>query len=800
MDLCGPMPVPSLGGTRYIATFVDDYSKYSVVRCVEHKYDIPDVVEDVLTALAARKRSAVRAVRTDRGTEYLNKHTDAFFKAHGIDHQPTAPYSPQSNGVAEALNRTLLESVRALLQQADLSPKLWAEAIHAANSLRNMCPADGISTTPAEAFDGTKPDVSTLRVFGSPVYAHVPAQQRNKLDPVTVKGIYLGHTPGMVLCRVLIGGKVFFRRFVDLTFDERAVMGLAPPLGEDAAADEPPRLETDSSSGGEDEPSGSRYPQRERRQPVRFSPAAAAPDIAARATAVAAVEEPATHQEAMRSPHAQQWREAMDAEMESLHANGTWELEQLPPGSKALPCKWVFKVKQHADGSIERFKARVVAKGFMQREGIDFNEVYAPTSRMCTMRTLLALAVANGWHIRHLDVKTAFLHGVLEETIYMHQPPGYVTDPKLVCHLRKSLYGLRQAPRAWYCKLKATLEGMGFTASTADPSLYTRQTAEGPVHLVVWVDDIIVFSPNAADEVVSALQSVFDVRDLGQATNVLGMQLVYDRTARTLHLSQPRLITELLERYSMTDAKPRSVPLSPATKLTRTEPGKELDTARFPYSALVGSLQYIAVCTRPDIAFTASMLGRHSANPGEEQWQAAKESLRYLVRTAQYGLRYHGSSEVVYGFCDADFAGDISTRRSTTAFVIMCNGAAISWQSRLQPTTAASTTEAEYMAANAATREMLWLRNLLYDLGMQPGSMQISSDSQGALGLMRNPVLSQQSKHIDVLYHFVRDRIALGQVHFSYVNTSDMLADLLTKALPAPKHAEHCANMGVCPP
>lgn len=827
MDVCGPMPTPSLGGSLYTATFVDEYSKYSVVRNVRYKSDIPQEVIKVLTAMAVSTGHTVRAVRSDRGTEYLNHTTEQFFTAKGIQHQTSAAYTPQQNGTAERLNRTLLERARAMLTASGLPANLWAEAITTSNLLRNLSPAAGLDCTPWEMFNGQQPDVSMLRVFGCPAFVRVPAHQRNKLQPTAVKGIFVGYEPGLTAYRVLVNNKMLASR--DVIFDEQ------PSIPD--PDDEMPAMESECDSDTEDDamppalspaPPGSpaaapaghpspaaaptatppdpalpkaaattpRYPRRERQFPDFFKPALAS----SIAFAAGFIPEPSTFSEAMHSEHAEQWQRAADEEMESLMTNNTWELVDLPPGCKAIPCKWLFKVKLHADGSIERFKARLVAKGFMQREGIDFTEVFAPTSKLSTLRLLLAHAAAASMHIRHLDVKTAFLNGELDETIYMQQPPGYVTNPHQVCYLRKSLYGLRQAPRAWYHKLKGTLEAMGFTASSADPSLYVMHTDSSPIYLLVWVDDIIVFSHQPADSVVQSLQSAFDVRDLGQVTYVLGMQIVRNLPAHSIHVSQPRLISELVTRYSMDGAKPRSVPMSPATKLIKTVTGAELNTAQFPYSELVGSLLYIAVSTRLDIAFAVGSLARYMANPSVQHWQAACDVLRYLAHTSLAGITYCGTDSTVRGFSDADFAGDISTRRSTTGYVFTCNSGSVSWSSRLQPTIAVSTTEAEYMAASSATKEALWLRTLLSDLGLQSETISIADDSQGAIKLLKHPIASQRSKHIDVLHHFVRERVALRQVSFSYVPTEAMLADVLTKPLPPALFSKHAASLGIGPP
>ena len=514
-----------------------------------------------------------------------------------------------------------------------------------------------------------------------------------------------------------------------------------------------------------------------------------------------ATDDPATYAEAMAAPDSELWQRAMDEEIASLYANSTWELERLPDGAKALPVKWVYKVKRDAKGNIERYKARLVVKGFMQEEGIDFTEVYAPVSKHTTLRAFLAEVAACDMELQHLDVKTAFLNGELEERVFIQQPPGYQEGaPGMVCRLRKALYGLRQAPRAWHLRLSAELEARGFTASSADPSLYTKGGSDHNVLVLVYVDDILLASdnPNALDSTKADLMSAFDTRDLGDATFFLGMELVRDRAARTIKLSQHRMLLDIAHKYALGDAKTKATPVSLGTKLaSAAEDEQLLDTAAHPYSELVGSLLYVAVCTRPDIAQAVGALARFMSKPTAVHWSAAKGVLRYLASTIDYGITFSGGDAPLVGYCDSDYAGDVDSRRSTTGYVFIMHGGAISWNSRLQPTVAVSTTEAEYMAAASAVKEALWLRKLMADLGHDVSTLKIYGDNQGALKLLKHPIASVRSKHIDVIYHFSRERVARKEVEFEYISTERMVADIMTKALPESKFVFCREGMGV---
>ena len=490
-----------------------------------------------------------------------------------------------------------------------------------------------------------------------------------------------------------------------------------PDLVEESPTDQEP-----SSTGQAEQ---SRYPQRQRKPPTEV--------YRAQAARAAEPEEPQSYTEALRAPDAAQWKLAMDEEMASLHENGTWTLEQQPVGVRPIPVKWVYKVKRDALGNVERYKARLVAKGFMQKEGIDYNEVFAPVSKHTTLRTLLTLVAPEDLELHQLDIKTAFLNGDLEETIYMQQPEGYVEGGRnLVCHLRKSLYGLKQAPRAWNTRLKQELEGMGFTASEADPGLFTAKYKGSNIYILVYVDDILVAAKNLADieHIKARLTTIFDVRDLGEARYFLGMSLDRNRQAKTLKMSQERLATELVHKHGLKEGKIKSAPMSTSVKLVQAGEDNLLDREHYHYSELVGSLLYLSVCTRPDISQAVGVLARHMAKPSMEHWTAAKAVLRYIAGTLDCGITFRQSNTAVAGYSDADYAGDTDTRRSTTGFVFILNGGAITWSSKLQPTVAVSTTEAEYMAAAQAVREALWLKKLLGDLGIKVASMPIFTDSQ----------------------------------------------------------------------
>ena len=810
MDLCGPLPVTSLGGSKYVATFLDDYSKLSIVRPIATKAEVASVVREVIELLETQSGKRCRAIRTDNATEYVNKELATYLKAKGIIHQTTVPYNPEQNGAAERLNRTLMERTRAMLSDAGLPSDLWAEAVVTANYIRCRSPAANKAKTPWELFFGNKPDVSMLRTFGATAYAYVPKEKRHKLDDRSLRGVMVGygaHTKGY---RILLEDRTIATSR-DVIFDERVEAtghpeeketqpsgdGVVHPDAEPASPRMAPPPAPPAADVLHEEPaasSGTRYPSRERRAPREW--------WKEQATAMGAtVFEPSTFEEAMASDNAEQWRHAMDEEMASLRANQTWTLEEVPPGVDPIPVKWVYKLKMDANGTVQRFKARLVAKGYKQREGIDFDEVFAPVSKYATLRTLLAIAAAEDMELHQLDIKTAFLNGEIEEDIFLQQPPGFKEGPgNHACHLRRALYGLRQAPRQWHARLKEELEVCGFCESAADPGLFIHQGKTGTVYLLVYVDDILIAAKDisAVEWAKDKVKGAFDARDLAEAKLYLNMTIERDRARSTLKLGQERMVTQLLAKYGLEEAKTKAVPLDASIKLIKDD-GEPLNQDKYAYSQLVGSLMYLAVCTRPDIAQAVGALAKYMAAPTTTHWTAAIGVLRYLAGTKDHGICFGGggASSKLTGYCDADFAGDPDTRRSTTGYVFILNGGAISWSSRRQQTVAASTTEAEYMAAAAATKEALWLRKLMGDLHKGVNTVIIKADNQGAIKLLRNPISSLRSKHSDVIYHFAWERVARKEVAFEYINTEHMIADVLTKAVGTAKHSMCCNGMGV---
>jgi histone deacetylase 1/2 len=404
--------------------------------------------------------------------------------------------------------------------------------------------------------------------------------------------------------------------------------------------------------------------------------------------------EPSSIKQALCDPR---WTEAMNLEYEALLRNKTWKLVPRPQGKNIIGCKWVYKVKHKADGSVDRYKARLVAKGFKQRYGIDYEDTFSPVVKAATIRLILSIAVSNGWSLRQLDVQNAFLHGVLDEEVYMDQPPGYADKacPGYVCKLERALYGLKQAPRAWYARLCGKLISFGFKSSRADTSLFYYNKGGHTLFVLVYVDDIIVASSSldATKALLSDLQHDFALKDLGDLHYFLGIEV--KRDSHGLILSQSKYANDILARSGMDKCKTVDTPLASTQKLSVTDGEKlgEEDSTR--YRSLVGALQYLTL-TRPDISFSVNKVCQFLHAPTTTHFSAVKRILRYVHGTSKYGLRIRKSKcRIDSAFSDADWAGDVDDRRSTGGFAVFLGENLISWTARKQATVSRSSTEAE---------------------------------------------------------------------------------------------------------
>ena len=481
------------------------------------------------------------------------------------------------------------------------------------------------------------------------------------------------------------------------------------------------------------------------------------------------------------------WSEAMDREMSQLEKLGTYTLVDLPPDRKAIGCRWVFAVKRDSDGKVVKHKARLVAQGFSQIPGQDFFATHAPVMRLETFRTIIAIAAQFDLNLHQVDVVSAYLNSPLHEDIYMRQAPGYEDGTSRVYHLHKALYGLKQAGRAWRIEFdRVLINALHFTRSQADPCLYYRTSNEDLTLIGTHVDDCLVASTDldVISDLKRTMKKYFEITDLGEAALYVGIQITRHRNQHTITLSQSRYVKTVIDRFGMTNCNPVSTPLDANVVLAPAESNSDL-VSDVPYQALIGSLMYAAVGTRPDIAFAVQALSQFNASHTAAHWTAARHVLRYLKRTCDFGITFGKTPELILsGFSDADWGQNKVDRRSVSGYTFLLGGGIVSWSSKKQSTVALSTMEAEYVALAHATKEAIWFRSLLGELGLLPdGPTLLTTDNLAAISFAQDHQFHARSKHIDIRHYFVRERVLDSTIRITHCSSEDNCADILTKPL-----------------
>lgn len=507
---------------------------------------------------------------------------------------------------------------------------------------------------------------------------------------------------------------------------------------------------------------------------------------------------PKNHKQALQDHN---WNAAMFDEYNALIKTGTWDLVPRPMGVNVVNCMWLFKHKYKSNGDLERHKARLVCDGRSQEIGVDCDETFSPVVKPATIRTVLSLAMAKKWSIHQLDVKNAFLHGDLQETVYMHQPPGFYdrSKPDYVCRLRKALYGLKQAPRAWYQHFANFLIKLGFIIAKSDTSLFTFRQGNDLAYLLLYVDDIILVtsSDRLRTEIISSLQMEFPMSDLGPLSYFLGIAVT--RTPNYMLLSQQKYAQEILERAGMSSCKPAATPVDTKSKLSANSGSPFRDPTL--YRSLAGALQYLTF-TRPDIAYAVQQVCLFMHDPREPHFDALKRILRYIQGTIDHGLHLYPSAPTrLITYTDADWGGCPDTRRSTSGYCCFLGDNLVSWSAKRQPTLSKSSAEAEYRGVANVVSEACWLRNLLLELHCPLRQATIVyCDNVSAIYLSSNPVHHQRTKHVELDIHFVREKVALGEVRVLHVPSRFQFADIFTKGLSRELFLDFRSSLCVRPP
>ncbi|GJP79204.1 hypothetical protein CLOP_g9458 [Closterium sp. NIES-67] len=861
MDVVGPTRAPSLSGSRYFLTIVDDHTRAVWVYPLKSKGEVAAAVLKEWMPRAQRECGhKVKVIRSDNGGEFIGADFEGELKRKGIQHQLTVPYNPQQNGVAERFNRTLQEGARTLLGRAGLPDPFWVSALRQVALVKNrvLATVGDKEWIPYTKWYGSAPAVNMLRAFGCMVVFHVPKEKRGKLEASGRWGVHLGiakdhkgwllwdlTTQKLTVSRdVKFLESLYYKewkqqqqklpstpliveadevqqpsRQVEVAVSEEEMSGVTEEGG---AAEVEQQQQQEQQQQHESPPRVPHPPERPRRDvrpPVRLTYGGRGkPNVVQAGSVVEQIEEdeiahcywapipePKTREEALNGPNGEKWKASEDEEFGSLIENETWDLCDLPPGKKAITSKMIYRHKYGPEGELTRYKSRLVARGFQQTKGKDYDEVFAPVGKGTTLRVLLAMAALLGWKIRQMDIVTAFLNGIILEEVYMKQREGLDDGSGRVCRLKKAIYGLKQAPRAWYHKLEEALLAGGFKKSECDPSLFLLQEKDEILMLLVYVDDILLFSASTAllDSAEQMLEMQFKCSKMGEVKYYLGMHVERDVEKGVLRLHQRKYCEGLAEKYGLQDGGKPATPL-PSGFTVEPCADEEVvgESDRKLFHSMVGSLNYAANHTRPDIAFATSRLASVVSRPSHEQLEAAKRLVRYVSATASVGLEYsgvrqrlqRGAADVKSGemllscYTDASFNSVKADGTSIGGYVCLLGGGAVSWRSKKQNEVGLSSCETEYMALHHGAKEVVWLRRLLEELGVgQEEPTVVFCDNESAVKLAKNACLHGLTKHIRPKWHWVR-RLLDKEVRLEIVKTHQQAADIFTKRLAEADH------------
>jgi len=883
-DVIGPISIRKLGSDGgeetdkfYVSMLTDVFSRRVSAQILPEKKPSDHVISYMHQSKIITGRD-LKHFHTDGGKEY--NRAERVLESRGVKVTRTPIHTPQWNAIAERKNRTIIESARALLLRASLDPdRFWSYAVETAVFLHNRTNiVNPQGQTPHELFTGQKPDVSLLRTFGCKAIVHSAEEHPGKFDARGLMGIFVGYDIKRELCyRVLVGDKIIVSRDVRIIENEfpaenkanaqgagilkdkinrclsdapsaRDHIDSGDEIGEDdqdpspmSDSDEEPKIDTRTlrkiaahekiTKQKESAPSARRS-TRERtaaRQtglnPDDFGRIALAVSNEAAASASSSIRAidvpiPGTVRTALNSRYAAQWKAAMDKEMLSIVAHETFEVVNLPDAqTNIVSCKWVFAIKQEA-GIVTRFKARLVARGFSQQHGVDFDETYSSVARLKTVRCFLAVVAIRDLELELMDVETAYLNAPLKERVYMKQPQGYHRgSDKSVWLLKKALYGLRQSGREWHQHVDQFIMSLGFKRCQSDQCVYIKTSRSGhPILILLYVDDI----PSAFaeqdrqewEEIKRAFAEKYKIKFLGEADWFLGMSIVRDRKSKLLWLHQKSYAETVLEEFGMEECKGVSSPGAQGELSKQQCPttAEEIEAMRkIPYRQAVGSLMYLVNCTRVDMAHDVQLVAQFAQNPGADHWRAVVQILRYLSNTAHYGLQFGAtasaapsassaaasvsvpsSNSALIVFADANWGSCRDSRRSTTGWLIQLCGGWIDWSCKKQETVALSSCEAEYVAASSASAGVTWTVQLLREIGFMDwiyGGAQLSpipvlfSDNRSAIAMAQTDSLHSRSKHIDIKHHFIREQVDRKFIALQWISTHDQVADILTKTL-----------------
>ena len=811
-DVNGPHHNTGYDNSKYFVTFLDDFSKCAIVYTIKSKSDVYTCFVDYINKVENYTGKKIKKLRCDNGKEYINRDIFNLIREKGMILDKCPPYVHELNGTAERFNRTLMDSARCLMSDANLNIRYWPEAILTASYLKNRTIANTFERkSPYEIFFGKRPNIGNLKLYGSKVFFRVHENQRdNKWDRKSDCRILVGYEN--VGYRVLFNGRVIVARHVDIIEEDEMLVGFngsnesdnesenydddlvdevfvdksdSPSKNKSPKKNSSPKIEKKANSSNdsenfidcdENESVPRRKSTRETKIPDRWGYGNS--ETYYIYVNYVSANSPRTYDEALSSSESELWKDAMQREIDCINKNKTWKLVERPKNKKIIDVKWVFTNKTN-----NLKKARLVVRGFQQKEILE--DIYSLVARLQTLKLLLTFCVQNKYLIEQMDVETAFLNGAIKSEVYVKQPDGYNDKTDRVYKLDKALYGLRESPRAWYECFDKFILSIGFKRSNSDYCLYIFEDKNGErIFIILFVDDLLICSKNKTkiNEIKLKLQQRFSMKDMGKIKTYLGINIDHKYKDEIMTLDQSDYIDSLAKHYRIIDSKLYNTPMEQNLNI---EPAQSVSN-NLKYRNLIGALLYISTCTRGDISYSVNYLSRFQNCYDDTHYKYALRVLKYLYLTKDLKLIFKRNlkAEILDCYVDADWAGDNLDRKSTTGFIIRFFGNVIYWKTKKQSSVTKSSTSAEYVALSEAVSEIKFIKGLINDFKIKIDlPIKIYEDNAGTVLIAKYGNLTKRSKYIEIHYHFVSECYDLKEIDIVKVDTEKNLADIFTKAL-----------------
>lgn len=815
VDIWGPAPQQALGKISYVFTIVDDCTRWVTMLPLKTKDEAFVKYVHLTTELFTQYGIRVKALQMDNDSVFTSKEFTDYLRTQGTLPRKTVPHTPSQNGSAERAHGTVFSMVRANLESSGLPKVLWYHCVLYVTYVINRSPRRAIKfQTPYFLRFGDHFNIDSMHEFGAHCIIYIE-NKNNKLEPRGERGRWLGFADASKGHLVWTGHRIATARNIQFIDDTSS------PIEGEKSNNDNQEVEKEQPKPLQEERKNLRRNRKLSRRARGLEYDETDINIAAFLTEFnhymsAMVNDPLTFKDAIKHPHAKQWLEAMNTEIKILEQRKTWKYEYPPKGANVLGTRFVYKTKLLADGSIDKFKARLVVQGYAQKEGQDFNanDLYAPVARMSNVRTILSWAASMDFEIEQIDVQSAYLYGELtdDEVIYLRPPPGNIIPgikSGQVLRLLKALYGLKQAGRRWYSKLHIILTKIGLTRSTYDAAVFYRvHNGQLVLVLFVHVDDITICGRNK--ELVTVFKKNLEKHvaftDGGEIHWLLGIEIKRNRSERTIMLRQKHYIENIVNRFNFDKERSRKAPME--TGLILTPAGNQTESEKhfmkdIPYMNMIGALRYAADSTRPDIAYPTGQLARYLNDPGVMHYNAAKHVFQYLKGTAENWLTLGGKSETqMNAYSDSD---GMTTPGSKPIMgcLFRLGQSTIHWSSKRANLVTISVTEAEITALAYATSEAIYLKNFVNEvLQTSHSPTMIHCDNMSVLAIINSEEeqnFTQRTRHFEYRKDFFIDRIKKRYISVKHVRTDDQLADILTKALSADKIKRFTSQMRLIP-